>query len=205
MKTPVRHLQNAAIVLVGIFLSCKEPLPAYKDPTEVFSGTVRPAYLFSLTQNHLGVQLVVVNDYDETFEGRTLFEGSIEISLARKPDLKKTFFLSSSNLVQGKYNQGSRVLTLDPGDSMRVGATWNFVDDRGVDLRQTEFLYRTDPSCTMRRVAREETFVISGKLKLYERTDEIKFGPVAFTLCHVSAWIQTVCITLQPDEACRIP
>lgn len=39
-------------------------------------------------------------------EGRILFEGSIEIALSRKPEIKKTFFLSSSNLIQGKYNTG---------------------------------------------------------------------------------------------------
>lgn len=197
-------LKSMVAALAGLSLSCKEPLPSYKDPTEVFSGMVRPTYLLSPTQNHLGVQLVIVNDYDETFEGRTLFEGSIEIALSRKPEVKKTFFLSASNLVQGKYNAGSRVLTLDPGDSVRVGVVWNYVDDRGVDLRQEEFVYRTDPACTLRRIAQEETFAISGKLKLYDRTEEIRFGPVTFTMCHVSAWIDKVCITLTSDEACRI-
>ncbi len=198
-------LRPVILLLLGFSLSCKEPLPAYQDPTQVFSGILRPVYRYSGTQNSLNAQLVVVNDYDETFEGRTLFEGTIEIVLARKPDLKKTFFLSSSNLIQGKYNPGSRILTLDPGDSVRVGVAWNFVDDRGVDLRQQEFSYQTDQTCSLRKIAAEETFTITGRLKLYDRTDEIKFGPVVFTMCHVNVWVDPrFCTTLTADEACRI-
>lgn len=205
MKISRTYLRYGALVLMGLALSCKERLPTYEDPAQVFSGLMRPAYRYSGTQNLLGVQLVVVNEYDETFEGRTLFEGSIEIVLSRKPDLKKTFFLSSSNLIQGKYNAGSRVLTLDPGDSVRVGVTWNFVDDRGVDLRQEEFSYRTDQTCFQRRIAAEETFTIRGTLKLYDRTDEIKFGPITFTMCHVNVWVEPrFCPTVTADEACRI-
>lgn len=196
--------KSLIMVVAGLSLSCKEPLPFYKDPTEVFSGALRPAYLLTPTQNHLSIQLAVMNDYDETFEGKTLFEGSIEIALSRKPDIKKTFFLSSSNLIRGKYNAGSRVLTFDPGDEVRLGAIWNFIDDRGLDLREEEFVYRTDPTCNQRRIAQEESFFITGKLKLYDRTEEIKFGPVTFALCHVTAWIDKSCITVTPDEACKV-
>lgn len=198
-------LKSILVVLAGVCFSCKERLPSYEDPTQVFSGLARTVYLYSGTQNQLSVQLIVVNDYDETFEARTLLEGSIEITLARKPDLKKTFFLSSSNLIQGRYNAGSRVLTFDPGDSVRVGVAWNFVDDRGVDLRQQEFSYQTDRTCSLRKIAAEETFTITGRLKLYDRTDEIKFGPVVFTMCHVNVWVDPrFCTTLTADEACRI-
>ena len=196
--------KSLLMVMAGLSLSCKEPLPSYKDPTEVFSGALRPTYLLSPTQNLLSVQLAVMNDYDETFEGKTLFEGSIEIVLSRKPDVKKTFFLSSSNLIRGKYNAGSRVLTFDPGDEVRLGVTWNFIDDRGVDLRTEEFVYRTDPTCSLRRIAQEESFFITGKLKLYDRTEEIKFGPVTFAMCHVNAWIDKICITVTADEACKV-
>ncbi len=205
MKFPLPYLPYLTLALAGLSLSCKERLPSYEDPTQVFSGLARTAYLYSGTQNQLRVQLIIVNDYDETFEARTLLEGSIEITLARKPDLKKTFFLSSSNLIQGRYNAGSRVLTFDPGDSVRVGVAWNFVDDRGVDLRQQEFSYQTDQTCSLRKIAAEETFTITGRLKLYDRTDEIKFGPVVFTMCHVNVWVDPrFCTTLTADEACRI-
>ena len=205
MKFPLPYLPYLTLALAGLSLSCKERLPSYEDPTQVFSGLARTAYLYSGTQNQLRVQLIIVNDYDETFEARTLLEGSIEITLARKPDLKKTFFLSSSNLIQGRYNAGSRVLTFDPGDSVRVGVAWNFVDDRGVDLRQQEFSYQTDQTCSLRKIAAEETFTITGRLKLYDRTDEINFGRVVFTMCHVNVWVDPrFCTTLTADEACRI-
>lgn len=197
--------KSMVVAVVGLCLSCKERLPSYEDPTQIFSGILRPTYQYSGTQNSLNVQLVVVNDFDETFEGRTLFEGTVEIVLARKPDLKKTFFLSSSNLIQGKYNAGSRVLTLDPGDSVRVRVSWNFVDDQGTDLRQQEFSYRTDQTCFQRRIAGEEVFTITGRLKLYDRTEEIKFGPVIYAICHINAWVDPrFCPTITPEEACRV-
>lgn len=185
--------------------SCKESLPVYKDPTSLFSGVLRIAYLFGTPPaNIFRVQMVVFNDFDETFEGRTLFEGEIEIVLARKPDMKKTFLLSANNLVQGNYNGGSRVLVFDPRDSVRLGVTWDFVDDKGVDLKQHEFFYTTDRFCPQRKIARQETFVVSGRLKLYDRTGEIKFGPVVFPVCHVQNPRVEGCATPWGEESCGL-
>lgn len=198
-------LTHIVAMLAGLALSCKEPLPAYRDPTEVLSGVLRIGYLSATYPGtNLSVQLVTFNDFDETFEGRTLFEGTVEIVLARKPEVKKTFFLSAGNLIQGKYNAGSRVLTLNPRDSVRLGVTWEFVDDRGTDLIETEFHYFADPTCKGRFIAREETFIVSGKIKLYERIAEIKFGPLVFPLCHVKNPRPLGCVTLWGEEACRL-
>lgn len=191
------------VVVTLLALSCKEPLPVYKDPTDLFSGVLRIGYLFGTPPaNIFRVQLVTVNDFDETFEGRTLFEGTLEIALARKPEVKKTFFLSADNLIQGRYNAGSRVLTFNPRDSVRLGVTWEFIDDRGVDLREAEFTYSTDRACPQRKIAKEETFLVSGTLKLYDRTGEIKFGPVLFPLCHVLNPRVEGCVTIWGEEAC---
>src|SRR3989304_4720817 len=96
---PTRTLKYCLLVVAGLYLSCKEPLPAYRDPTDLFSGLLRIGYLYGTPPaNVFIVQMVVFNDFDETFEGRTLFEGTIEIVLARKPDVKKTFFLSVDHL-----------------------------------------------------------------------------------------------------------
>ena len=198
-------LKYCFLMLAGLSLSCKEPLPAYRDPTDLFSGVLRIGYLYGTPPaNIFRVQMVVFNDFDETFEGRTFFEGTIEIVLARKPEVKKTFFLSVDNLIQGRYNAGSRVLTFNPRDSVRLGVHWEFIDDRGVDLRETEFSYRSDPTCPGRRIAREEAFLVSGTLKLYDRTGEIKFGPVLFPICHVPNQGPSSCVTLWGEEACGL-
>lgn len=196
-------LKYILVIVTALSLSCKEPLPTYKDPSEVFSGVLRIGYLYGTPPaNIFSVQLVIVNDFDETFEGRTLFEGTIEIVLARKPDVKKTFFLSVENLIQGRYNAGSRVLTFNPRDSVRLGIYWGFIDDQGVDLRETEFTYSTDRACPRRKIARQETFLVSGTLKLYDRTGEIKFGPVVFPLCYVLNPRVEGCVTIWGEEAC---
>lgn len=191
------------VALTSLALSCKEPLPAYKDPTDLFSGVLRIGYLYGTPPaNIFRIQMVIFNDFDETFEGRTLFEGEIEIVLARKPEVKKTLFLSVDNLIQGRYNGGSRVLIFNPRDSVRLGVTWEFDDDRGADLRETEFIYSTDRYCPQRKIAKEETFLVSGILKLYDRTGEIKFGPVLYSLCYVQNPRVEGCVTIWGEEAC---
>jgi hypothetical protein len=197
-----RFLAFAA--LFGSF-SCHESLPPYQDPSQVFVGVLVPTYLFSNTLNALGVQLVVTNVYDETFEARTQFEGSIEITHAVAPEYRKTFFLSAANLIQGKYNTGSRTLTFDRGDSVRLGVQWNFVDDRGRDLRQELFAYRVDRTCSpdARRISVEQSFVIRGRVKLFDRTEEVSGGPIRFTFCHVSRWVDPrACPSILPDRSC---
>ena len=198
-------LKYILLVVTALAFSCKEPLPVYKDPTEVFSGSLRIGYLFGAPPaNIFSVQLITINDFDETFEGRTLFEGSLEIALARKPEVKKTFFLSANNLIQGKYIAGSRTLTVNPGDTVRIGVNWDFIDDKGSNLRETEFHYFSDRTCQARLIAREETFIVSGTLKLYDRTGEIKFGPVLFSLCHVMNTKPPGCVTILGEEACGL-
>jgi hypothetical protein len=174
-------------VLVLSF-SCKENLPPYQDPAQVFEGFVRAEYLYSLTSNTIAIQLVVQNVYDETFEGRAILEGTVELTLARKPDVKRIFFLSDANLIQGRYQPNSRTLTIDPKDSVRLRVFWNFDDDRGRNLRQDEFRYNPDPSCPGRRIAAQETIVIRGSVKVFERTEEVKLGPVSFSFCHINAY-----------------
>lgn len=198
-------LKYCLLMLAGLSLSCKEPLPVYKDPADVFSGSLRIGYLFGTPPaNIFSVQLITINDFDETFEGRTLFEGSIEIALARKPEVKKTFFLSANNLIQGRYTAGSRTLILNPGDTVRVGVSWDFIDDTGTDLREAEFHYFSDQTCQARLIAREETLSVRGTLKLYDRTGEIKFGPVLFSLCHVKNTKPPGCVTILGEEACGL-
>lgn len=193
------------ILLTGtaLVLSCKEPLPVYKDPTDLFSGVLRIGYLYGTPPaNIFRIQMVIFNDFDETFEGRTLFEGEIEIVLARKPEVKKTLVLSVDNLIQGRYDAGSRVLIFNPRDSVRLGVTWEFNDDTGADLRETEFIYSTDRYCPQRKIAKEETFLVSGILKLYDRTGDIKFGPVLYSLCYVLNPRVEGCVTIWGEDAC---
>lgn len=191
------------IVLAG--LSCKEPLPAYKNPNEVFEGFLHPVYLYSSTENSLAVYLTVINTYDETFEGRALFDGSIEIAYTRNPSIKKTFYLSEANLIQvRKYNPNSNVLTFDPGDSIRLGVKWFFIDDDNNDLRAGVFNYHEDINCTARHIAAAESFIIRGNVKVYEKTEIVEPNAVITSLCHVNTWVSPkVCPSLPPEYACE--
>ena len=199
------HFRIICLVVLAVCLACKEPLPAYRNPNDVFVGSINAEYLYSSRDNSLSVQIVMRNTFDETFEARGVLEGTVEITLQRLPEYKKTFSLSAANLIQARgYNPSSKVLTFDAGDSIRLGVVWSFTDDNGKDLRRDVFQYGRDRTCGSRRIAASESFVVRANLKVYDRTEAVKAGPIVFGMCHVDVWIDPrQCPLLLASEACR--
>lgn len=118
-----------SLILLGTSLSfstCDESLPAYHEPDVVLEATLSAQYVLDFTDNSLKVYLTARNIFDETLQSKADVTGTVELEL-----LKKTFFLSVDKLIQGRYNAGSRVLTFNPRDSVRLGVHWEFIDDRG--------------------------------------------------------------------------
>jgi hypothetical protein len=184
---------------------CDESLPPYRDPENVFSGELRPEYIFYNIGNFLDVQILIVNTFDETFSAPSVIEGSLEISLERDPDFTRVFPLSTSNIRIGRYNSGTGILTMDPGDTLKLGVQWNFIDGAGRDFRQIVFEYIMDPDCPSRMLAKPETLIIRGNIKLYARTAAVNLGPRLFSFCHIDRWIDPrSCVTITPAEACSI-
>lgn len=198
------HLLYPLLWVILINLSCKEPLPPYEDPRNVFEGSLDPEYVYAFNDNSLKIRFAIKNKFDETLQARAVLTGSLQISLRRNPDFKRTFFLSASNLVQAtNYNPNSRILTINPGDSIRFGVSWNFLDDNGRDLRQEVFRYVPDPMCILRRIAAREIYVLRAEVKIFDRTEDVSVGSVAFAMCHINAWIDPKqCPLLLPGEAC---
>lgn len=199
------------VVLAGILLllcgSCSESLPPYLDPREVLEGTLEGRYVLILSENSLKVDFTVRNAFDETLEGKASLQGDGQIVLQRNNDRKKTFVLSVSNMVAGNsfYNQATGVLKLDPGASITFRYTWNFIDDSNRDLRQADFQYVGDPSCQSRMIAYEETFILRAQMKVYEKVAEVVAGPVAFSMCHVTAWVNPMsCPPILTDQPCSL-
>jgi hypothetical protein len=196
----VLYLPCGLMLIGGV---CDESLPPYRDPENVFSGELRPEYIFYNIGNFLDMQIIIVNTFDETFSAPSVIEGSIEIFLERNPEFTRVFPLSPSNIRIGRYNSGTGVLTMDPGDSLKLGLQWNFIDDAGRDFRQVVFEYVMDPDCPSRMIAKPETLIIRGNIKLYPRTDIVTLGPRLFTLCHIDRWIDPrTCVSITPAEAC---
>ncbi len=204
---PNRSLSWCCSVLAVVaFASCKEELPPYEDPREVLKGTMTGRYVFHQSENAVAVYFTVVNAYDETLEAQAILQGDVEISLRRVEGVRRGLSISSADLIYVRnYDAVTGVLRLDAGDSLVFRVRWDFVDDQGRDLRETQFRYIPDPVCsTLRKIALEETFSLEGRVRIFDKVAPVQGGPVLFSLCHVSAWVSPqVCVSILPDEACN--
>jgi hypothetical protein len=182
-----RSLLVLATALVG--LACNEDLPGYNDPADVFDAHMDAAYVITRTDNSVRVYILVTNDYDETLQGRAAFGGQIAVVWTRDPSRRKTVTLTPAHLIYARsYNPNSQVLTLDPGDSIRLGFVWNLIDDDGVDLRQF-FTYRQDPLCPARFISEPEFFRLSGEVKVFDRTALAVAPAWLYRLEHQDRWV----------------
>lgn len=205
MNKGLFFLLLGSVILLGG--SCKEPLPRYTDPSDYFEGKLTGTFVLTNNINQINFHLVITNKFDETFSSRALMEGTIEIISVKNPDYRKTFFLNSSNLYRARnYNPNSRILTIDPADSIDFVASWNFIDDKNRDVRDNLFIYVPDPTCrTFRRIAYQEFFTVKATMKLYERADQIAPKQLMYSLCHVNTWVNTkTCPPVDEQYACRL-
>lgn len=187
------ELRSLFVILASFFFiafSCEGELPLYRDPSDVLEGKMDGFYALSLTTNTLRVQLIVKNGFDETLQGAAIFDGQTVVTSTRDPNIHRSFSLSTANIIYARsYNAGSRVLTIDPGDSVKFEATWNFVDDNGTDLIAGFFRYQNDPTCPSRRIGLPEFFTLSGEINVFDRIRTVRARVKQFRLCHVNPYV----------------
>jgi hypothetical protein len=182
-------LGAALLLAIG---PCSESLPVYQEPQKLFDGKIEGVYVLTISDNSMKVYLSVTNIFDETFEGQGILTGSIEIVSARDPNVRKTFSISGGNVMSARgYDRVTGRLLIDPGDTVRLGVSWNLVDDTGRDLRRDFFSYIQDSTCLeyMRCLAFTEDFVLKGSVKLYDRTAPVLAGPTAYSFCYVTKYV----------------
>jgi hypothetical protein len=152
----------------------------------------------------LHVSFTIKNVYEETFQAEATFEGKLVITAKRNPKIQKTVQLTAANITYAaNYNKATGVLTLDPRDSVVLSSSWDFFDDAGQDLRRTFFRYLADTSCFDRFIASEETFVLQGSVKVYEKVPEVSAGPIEYMFCHINVWVSPKqCPTPRREPPC---
>ncbi len=195
-------------VFLLLFLSCDESLPPLTEPESILKGSLVVTYTYA-QDNQLTIQFGVTNEFDETLQGPASFAGSLQIASERMPGFKRTIPISSANiLVARNYNAATRALTMDAGETVYLQAKWDFVDDLNRDLRDTVFRYVPDPTCPQmggRKIALSEKFTITGTLLLYDRTGDVRVGPVVFSFCHIDSWVdRRSCPDISPSVACNL-
>ena len=126
------------------------------------------------------------------------------LSPRRKSEVRKTLFLSESNLVAGQYDPLAGEPTTDPGDTIRFGVHWDYTDDANRNLRNTDFRYVSDSGCAFCGIALEELTVRRVSISVFDRLNTVTVGPVEFSVCHVDGRVDPhVCVAILPDEACE--
>lgn len=175
--------------------SCTESLPPREDPAIRFLPSLSATYYLTPRSNGLSVWCWLRNTYDETLQGRLAFDGKVEIIWQTDPSVKKVDRLTPTNLGYARnYNSQTRILTLDPGDSVGITYTWSIMDDSEADLRSRIFELRPDMGCLeggvpIRWIADTESFWITGSMMLFEGVGFTTLGFTQTSFCLVSDYI----------------
>ncbi|MCU0453301.1 MAG: hypothetical protein MUE68_06555 [Bacteroidetes bacterium] len=184
--TSIRPCQPTAAVACAVLLtalSCREHLPAYEEPTNLFSPKVLAALVYRSDQTAIYVSFVLVNRFDETLDGIADVDGTISVSLLRDPSTVRTFVLDATHLSARGYEPVSKRLRLDPGESVTLQVRYDFRDDSGRDLIASYLELRQDPSCPSRAVTGPEIYDIRASVRLFPRTQFTVAPPLSYVLC----------------------
>ena len=168
----LRRAWVGALVLAAV--SCNEQLPVYRDPLDVFDGTLSGVYVINHLENAMKAYLTVINTFDETLEGRAVMTGEITLTWQSDTTFRKTITVNDANLLFARrYDPSSLHLRLDPGDSLRFGVSWGFFADDGRDLKRL-VTFVQDPTCRTRQVSPTPIPVmIEGRLRVFDRTEVV--------------------------------
>lgn len=172
-------------------LSCDESLPSRDNTPKTFETTLSTQYFLAQFDNSLKIYVTVKNVFDETLEDKAILKGTLELTLVRNPQIKKTIKLTTENIITApKYNRETGVLTLDPGRSFVMGYSWDFQADSSVSLPDSIFKYYSDETCFGRKIAFQEDVLIKGELVVFKQAPLIVIYPTKFSFCYVDRWIR---------------
>jgi hypothetical protein len=183
--------------------SCHETLPPRVDPKNVFLGTMDARYVLRTRENNVEACIEIRNIFDETLQSTPLLKGELRITLKSDTSYHATAILSPRLLTLANYDSVNNILTVDPGAPIHLRYVWDFIDDRGRDLRRDVFVYAGDPSCPYRQLAGEVTITLAGELQVFDHTGIIPLGPVDLTFRYITQLIDArICPFIQTDGPC---
>jgi hypothetical protein len=192
--TDLRIIIIVAIIVVWRYGSgCDESLPQREEPARVFTATVSGVYLYRIDVNAIGVTLNVVNTFDETLQARLSIDGNVDIQWNRSPEYRVSIPLSKFTLIHsGIIDQQTRILTLDPGDSLIFYTVWDLVTDDTVFIPGM-FDYNVEQTCltptgSLKVSKGKETFDFSGSVKIMDRTGYTIISQSHFDLCYYATY-----------------
>ncbi|MFH0990735.1 MAG: hypothetical protein V1799_12040 [bacterium] len=161
----------AALLACGV--SCDEPMPSRNDPGGVLTATLDARYYIKIMphyqMNCMRIRVVLRNVYDKTLQDKAIFKNAFKITLPRERMIQKSFQLTPDMLKEyWLYDRASGLVTMNPGDTATFTYDWYFIDDQGIDLRNSVFQLQSDRTCPGRIIARREEFLVGGSFRLFQ-------------------------------------
>jgi hypothetical protein len=147
-------------------LSCDEELPPYEPPENVLRAELslsdsRVDRLVSCGSGNktwnldpIIFQISVINVFDETLQGpANRVSGKLDVWRKDDPDFGKTFLINGAIDPQHVRNN---VLTLDPGDTLKIGVVW--LHDNDANQRIWKYYSQRSLAATIRARAQIKVF-----------------------------------------------
>lgn len=177
----------AALLLAGP--ACTEHLPAYEDPRDLFQTTLTTAVVYRSDAVAIDIMYQMVNRFDETLDEVIALEGEITVQMGGDESTRRTFVLTTGEMTARSFVPGTRRLMIDPGDTVTFRVRYNFFDDSGRNLTEAVMRWRQDPSCGLRLISENISYLIRAQVRLYPRTDASVASPLIVGYCVPMPWV----------------
>lgn len=137
------------LLLSAAGISCNDSLPAYVAPTDFLRASIRITtppdanYTWDWRGNDINVDAVtitssaqtffidIVSTFDETLQDVPDISGAVVVTSEEISGVTATIPLTITNLKGTQYNPTTKILTLNPGDTLKMSCTWRYKSDDG--------------------------------------------------------------------------
>ncbi|MBI3193081.1 MAG: hypothetical protein HYZ34_01285 [Ignavibacteriae bacterium] len=171
-------------------LSCKEELPVYVQPANVFSVQVElveqlPDRVAPPGAQMVRLKLVGENIYDEVFFDSVNIRGILNISWLRTNGRKKTIEISEKDFLNRDLIMNRKMMLL-PGQKFGLQFFWNLRGDDSVYFpaeMSLDYAYLRDCGrYTGYKVlcSNPEEMIVEGTISLYKNIDVVSIQPFTF-------------------------
>jgi hypothetical protein len=174
---------------------CDESLPPRESPPEIFSMIVRADYDYYprglQARNQIKYNIVLKNIYDETIQDTLDFQlnarlewfgGPVTINDTVTQNVKTVTVGRSAITYMKKYNPSTGIVTIDPGDSLVLEYSWNFVNDDSVLLLQyfpVKFI-SGEGGCVISQI---QTIGLMGSVRVLKSRASLIIRPYHYSRC----------------------
>lgn len=141
------HNRNTVLIYccIALFPSCEEFLPVRNDPSEIFTGFLETSYRYTSKGNGIVFTGNLINNFDESLSDVAKIDGTLEIEwIAPIENIgsinpKRTVRLTAEHISAPGYDRYTKILTINPRDTVKINFFWDFKFDDSTDIRNVRY------------------------------------------------------------------